>query len=106
MIFRWWSSENVAVVTGSNRGIGLEIARQLAGHGLTVVLTARNVDAGLEAIKSLRHQEEGLKVYFHQLDVTDSSSIKEFCCWIKQTFGGLDILVRSLSIPSLGVLFS
>lgn len=93
---RWWSSENVvAVVTGSNQGIGLEIARQLASHGLTVVLTARNVDAGLEAVTSLRHQE-GLKVDFHQLDVTDASSIKEFGRWIKQTFGGLDILVRSL----------
>lgn len=92
---RWWSSENVvAVVTGSNRGIGLEIARQLASHGLTLVLTARNVDAGLEAVTSLSLQQ-GLKVDFHQLDVTDASSIKEFGCWIKQTFGGLDILVRS-----------
>ncbi|CAH8353938.1 unnamed protein product [Eruca vesicaria subsp. sativa] len=95
---RWWSSENVAVVTGSNRGIGLEIARQLATHGLTVVLTARNVDAGLEAVRSLRNQQEGLKVEFHQLDVTDDSSIKEFCCWTKQTFGGLDILVNNAGV--------
>ncbi|CAA7035130.1 unnamed protein product [Microthlaspi erraticum] len=94
---RWWSSENVAVVTGANRGIGLEIARQLASHGLTVVLTARNVDAGLEAAKSLT-QQEGLKVDFHQLDVTDSSSIREFGCWIKQTFGGLDILVNNAGV--------
>lgn len=101
MICRWWSSENVAVVTGSNRGIGLEIARQLAGHGLTVVLTARNVDAGLAAVKSLRDQG-GLEVDFHPLDVTDSSSISEFGCWIKQTFGGLDILVRILWIRNLG----
>ncbi|CAN8251957.1 unnamed protein product [Cochlearia groenlandica] len=96
---RWWSSETVAVVTGSNRGIGFEIARQLAGHGLTVVLTARNVDAGLEAVKSLRHHQDGcLKVFFHQLDVTDSSSIGEFGRWIKQTFGGLDILVNNAGV--------
>ncbi|XP_024007174.1 (+)-neomenthol dehydrogenase isoform X2 [Eutrema salsugineum] len=94
---RWWSCENVAVVTGSNRGIGFEIARQLASHGLTVVLTARNVDAGLEAVNSLRNQE-GLRVDFHQLDVSDSSSIKEFACWIKQTFGGLDILVNNAGV--------
>lgn len=94
VVCRWWSSETVAVVTGSNRGIGLELARQLAVHGLTVVLTARNVDAGLEAVKTLRDQAEGLIVEFHQLDVTDSSSIREFGSWIKQTFGGLDILVR------------
>uniref|UniRef100_A0A1J3FGU2 Short-chain dehydrogenase/reductase n=2 Tax=Noccaea caerulescens TaxID=107243 RepID=A0A1J3FGU2_NOCCA len=94
---RWWSSENVAVVTGANRGIGLEIARQLAGHGLTVVCTARNVDAGLEAAKSLS-QQESLKVDFHQLDVTDSCSIREFGCWIKETFGGLDILVNNAGV--------
>ena len=92
---RWWSSENVvAVVTGSNRGIGLEIARQLASHGLTLVLTARNVDAGLEAVTSLSLQQR-LKVDFHHLDFTDSSSIKYFGFLIKQTFRRLYILLRS-----------
>ncbi|XP_010523410.1 PREDICTED: (+)-neomenthol dehydrogenase [Tarenaya hassleriana] len=93
---RWWSSENIAVVTGANRGIGFEIARQLAGQGLTVVLTARNAETGLEAAKVL--QNECLKVEFHQLDVTDSSSIREFGQWIKETFGGLDVLVNNAGV--------
>lgn len=88
---RWWSSETVAVVTGANRGIGFEIVRQLADHGLTVVLTSRESSAGAEAANVL--QESGLSVVFHQLDVLDSLSIKQFTEWIQQTYGGIDILV-------------
>ncbi|KAJ8752604.1 hypothetical protein K2173_005493 [Erythroxylum novogranatense] len=93
---RWWSSETVAVVTGANRGIGFEIVRQLAGHGLTVILTSRETSAGLEASKVL--QESGLSVAFHQLDVLESSSIKEFAEWVKQNYGGIDILVNNAGV--------
>ena len=93
-VCRWWSSETVAVVTGGNRGIGFEIARQLADHGLTVILTSRESSAGLEAANVLR--ELGLSVDFHQLDVLDSLSIKTFAEWIQQTHGGLDVLVSWL----------
>lgn len=91
MIFRWWSSETVAVVTGANRGIGFEIAHQLASHGVTVVLTSRETAVGEEAVKVF--QEGGLNVAFHQLDIVDPASIQTFCDWIKETYGGLDILV-------------
>ncbi|GAV81752.1 adh_short domain-containing protein [Cephalotus follicularis] len=93
---RWWSSETVAVVTGANRGIGFEIARQLAGHGLTVVLTARDATVGLEAVKVL--QEGGLNVEFHKLDVLDDASIKEFCEWIQNSYGGVHILVNNAGV--------
>lgn len=88
---RWWTSETIAVVTGGNRGIGFEIIRQLAGHGMTVILTSRNTEVGTEAVKVL--QEAGLLVEFHQLDIVDPQSIKEFADWIKLNHGGLDILV-------------
>lgn len=91
MIYRWWSSETIAVVTGANRGIGFEIAHQLALHGVTVVLTSRETAVGEEAVKVL--QEGGLNVAFHQLDIVDPASIQAFCDWIKETYGGLDILV-------------
>lgn len=81
------------MVTGSNRGIGYEIVRQLAGHGIKVVLTSRDITKGQEAVKAL--QQDGLNVAFHQLDILDASSIKIFADWIVNTFGGLDILVRS-----------
>lgn len=93
---RWWTSETIAVVTGGNRGIGFEMTRQLAGHGLTVVLTSRDLSVGIEAVKVL--QEAELNVVFHQLDVTDPSSIKQFADWIKETYGGLDILVNNAGI--------
>ncbi|KAJ4837607.1 hypothetical protein Tsubulata_039296 [Turnera subulata] len=95
-IFQWWSAETVAVVTGANRGIGFEIGRQLADHGITVILTSRESSAGLEAANVL--QESGLSVAFHQLDIVDSSSIKDFAEWIQQTYGGLDILVNNAGV--------
>lgn len=81
-------------MTGGNRGIGFEIIRQLASHGMTVVLTSRDAGVGIEAVKVL--QEVGLLVEFHQLDIVDPQSIKEFADWIQVTHGGLDILVRQL----------
>ncbi|CAI9767254.1 unnamed protein product [Fraxinus pennsylvanica] len=93
---RWWSSDTIAVVTGANRGIGFEIARQIASHGLTVILTSRETKVGEEAAKVL--QEGGLNVMFHQLDVVDSSSIELFADWVKQTFGGIDILVNNAGV--------
>lgn len=93
---RWWSPETIAVVTGANRGIGFEMARQLAAQGLTVILTSRDTSVGLEAAKVL--QEGGLNVDVHQLDVLDSSSVQEFCDWIRERYGGIDILVNNAGV--------
>ncbi|KAL2933479.1 Carbonyl reductase [NADPH] 1 [Bienertia sinuspersici] len=93
---RWWTSETIAVVTGGNRGIGFEITRQLAGHGLTVILTSRDTEVGIEAVKVL--QEAGLLVEFHQLDIVDPQSITNFADWIQETHGGLDILVNNAGV--------
>ncbi|EXB79420.1 (+)-neomenthol dehydrogenase [Morus notabilis] len=93
---RWWSAKTIAVVTGGNRGIGFDISRQLAAHGLTVILTSRDSNVGLEAAKVL--QEGGLNVAFHQLDVLDPLSIKNFADWLHQNYGGLDILVNNAGV--------
>jgi NADP-dependent 3-hydroxy acid dehydrogenase YdfG len=82
-----------AVVTGANKGIGLETVRQLASQGITVVLTARDEKRGMEATSKLHHS--GLpNVVFHQLDVSDSVSIHNLANFIRDKFGRLDILVR------------
>jgi (+)-neomenthol dehydrogenase len=82
------------VVTGGNKGIGLEVCRQLAGNGVTVVLTARDETRGAAAVKKLR--ELGLSnVIFHQLDITDASSIARLADFVKTRFGRLDILVNN-----------
>ncbi|XVF11345.1 hypothetical protein REPUB_Repub08aG0019700 [Reevesia pubescens] len=93
---RWWSEETIAVVTGANRGIGFEIARQLAGHGLSVILTSRDTSVGIEAAKVL--QEGGFNVDVHQLDVLDAESISAFIEWIKENYGGIDILVNNAGV--------
>ncbi|KHN31241.1 (+)-neomenthol dehydrogenase [Glycine soja] len=94
---RWWSKETVAVVTGGNRGIGFEICRQLAGHGVTVVLTSRDESVGVESAKVL--QEGGLtEVACNQLDILDPSSINQFAHWLKENYGGLDILVNNAGV--------
>ena len=90
---RWWSRETVVVVTGANKGIGLALIRRFAKLGLTAVLTARDATKGNEAVNSLK--AEGLRnVDFHQLDVTNPRSVATFTSWLRQRFGGLDILVR------------
>jgi hypothetical protein len=96
----------VAVVTGGNRGIGLEICRQLASNGVLVVLTARDEKKGSQAVEEL--QSSGLSgVIFHRLDVADRSSVTQLAEFVKARFGTLDILVSSLfsSTAASGALF-
>jgi len=83
------------MVTGGNRGIGLEICKQLASNGITVVLTARDEKRGAEAVSTL-----GLSnVVFHQLEVSDPSSAARLADFIKEKFGKLDILVWTYDFP-------
>uniref|UniRef100_A0A8R7PH14 (+)-neomenthol dehydrogenase n=1 Tax=Triticum urartu TaxID=4572 RepID=A0A8R7PH14_TRIUA len=90
----------IAVVTGGNKGIGFEVCRQLASHGVAVVLTARDEPRGAEAVEKLRAL--GLaQVIFHQLDVTDTSSIATLFVFLKTRFGKLDILVNNAAIGGL-----
>ncbi|XP_057767716.1 uncharacterized protein LOC130987997 [Salvia miltiorrhiza] len=93
---RWWTSNTIAVVTGANRGIGYEIAHQLAMHGLTVIFTSRDTSVGEVAAKVL--QEQGLSVVYCQLDILDPSSIEAFSAWIKEVYGGIDILVNNAGV--------
>ena len=88
-----WRYYRYAVVTGANKGIGLETVRQLATAGVTVILTARNENRGKEATSKL-HQSGLSNVVFHQLDVLDTESIKSLAKFMETEFGRLDILVR------------
>lgn len=93
---RWWTKDTVAVVTGANRGIGLEIARLLTKLGLTVILTARDEARGRAAVEKLTSQ--GLNVAFHPLDIANKSSIDDFAKWLQTKYGGLDILVNNAAV--------
>nr|WBU15635.1 (+)-neomenthol dehydrogenase [Elsholtzia bodinieri] len=84
-----------AVVTGSNKGIGFEICRQLATQGVTVVMTARDEKRGLEAAEKLKALGLSDFVLFHQLDVSDQSSIASFAQFLQSHIGKLDILINN-----------
>ncbi|XP_057980043.1 (+)-neomenthol dehydrogenase-like isoform X1 [Malania oleifera] len=90
--------DRYALVTGANKGIGLEICRQLASNGIVVVLTARDEKRGLEAVQKLRDSGLSNHVLFHQLDVADPISIASLADFIKTKFGKLDILVNNAAI--------
>jgi NAD(P)-dependent dehydrogenase (short-subunit alcohol dehydrogenase family) len=85
-----------ALVTGGNRGIGLEICRQLARLDIQTLLTARNTSEG-ERI-ALHLQKEGLPILFHALDVTSEESIRQIVLFVEQQWGGLDILINNAGI--------
>ncbi|XP_021279592.1 (+)-neomenthol dehydrogenase-like [Herrania umbratica] len=95
------ATKRYAVVTGANKGIGLEICRQLASKGVMVVLTARDENRGLEAVEKLKESGVSDNVVFHQLDVTDPVSIASLADFIGTQFGKLDILVNNAAIAGV-----
>jgi NAD(P)-dependent dehydrogenase (short-subunit alcohol dehydrogenase family) len=90
------NEQRVALVTGANRGLGLEIATQLARLGYRVVLAARDGDAAVAAAQRL--EAAGLPVLPAQLDVTDEGSVTRLATWIAGELGRLDVLVNNAGI--------
>lgn len=88
--------QRTALVTGANRGIGLEVGRQLAKLGLKVILTARDEGKGLSAVQKLR--KDGLEVDFLALDITSPESIQALRAGVEKNYGGLDVLVNNAAI--------
>lgn len=74
----------IALITGANRGLGLEIARQLEARGMTVLSGARNAGA-----------------HFIPLDITDQASIAGAAAYVTEKFGHLDVLVNNAAIQSM-----
>ncbi len=86
----------VALITGANKGIGLEIARQLGNNGLTVLIGARDAARGKAATQTL--QEEGVDARFLLLDVTNQNIIESAAKTVEADFGRLDVLVNNAGV--------
>jgi NAD(P)-dependent dehydrogenase (short-subunit alcohol dehydrogenase family) len=89
-------TSRLALVTGANRGIGYETARQLAAEGVRVLLAGRDREAVAVAAEELRGA--GLAVQPLVLDVTDTDSVREAAAEVERTYGRLDILVNNAAI--------
>jgi len=90
------AEEKVALITGANKGIGKEIARQLGAQGLTVLIGARDEGRGAEAAAEL--QKEGIRAHSIPLDVTDQASIDAVAKMLESDYGRLDVLVNNAGI--------
>jgi NAD(P)-dependent dehydrogenase (short-subunit alcohol dehydrogenase family) len=90
------NNKKVALITGANRGIGFETARQLGKEGIKVLLGARDEERGKEAESKLKN--EGLDVEFVHLDVDDPKTHESAAKYIEATYGKLDILVNNAGI--------
>lgn len=86
----------IALITGANRGIGLETAKQLGQCGIDVVITSRDMDKGQHAITQLA--AEGVTAHVLQLDVTDADSVMTLKQNVLNEFGRIDILINNAGI--------
>lgn len=96
------TDKRVALVTGANRGMGLEIVRQLSRLGLIAVLAARDLEKGKVAAATLAAEE--LDVPIVALDVTDADSIRAAVAEVRGLFGRIDVLVNNAAILKEGLL--
>jgi len=85
----------VALVTGANQGIGLQIAKDLVANGLTVLVGSRNFERGVAAAAEI-----GADAHAIQLDVTDPASIAAAADRVKREFGRLDVLIQNAAIAT------
>lgn len=88
--------KRIALITGANKGIGFEVARQLAQKGIEILLGSRDEDRGRKAVEQL--QSENLPVSFISIDVTKQSTIDAAVTEITNRYGRLDILINNSGV--------
>jgi NAD(P)-dependent dehydrogenase (short-subunit alcohol dehydrogenase family) len=89
-------SKQVAFITGANKGIGLEVARQLGAKGYLVVIGSRDAERGVKAAETL--SKEGLDVRSIKVDVESESDIAALPKYFEESFGRLDVLINNAGV--------
>ena len=90
-------TDRIALITGANQGVGLQVAKELVAKGLTVLVGSRNFERGDAAAKEI-----GPGAIALQIDVTDQASITAAAERIREEFGRLDLLVNNAGISNTG----
>ena len=90
------NNKKIALITGANRGIGLETARQLGSRDILVIVGARDLKKAEAATATL--QKEGIEARALNLDVNNSESIRKAVDQVGHDFGRLDILINNAGV--------
>jgi len=90
--------QTIAVVSGSNKGIGLEVVRQLCEKRAFGIVYLTDKDEGIKSVKEL--QAKNLNPLYHQLDITDQASVDKFANHLKENHGKIDCLVNNAGIST------
>ncbi len=88
--------DKYALITGANRGIGLETGKQLLAKGWTVIFTSRNMHTGRPIVNEIR--QEFKTAWFHQLEVTYEDSIRDMVQYVMDEHGKLDVLINNAGV--------
>lgn len=88
--------KKIALVTGANKGIGLETARQLAAQGMTVLVGSRDAQRGEEAVEKLQKESGGVRLL--EIDVANRESIRKAAAKVEKEFGRLDVLINNAGV--------
>lgn len=91
-------ADRVAIVTGSNSGIGYETALALAEHGATVIMACRNLDKANAAAEQIRQSNPAGEVVVMQLDLGDLDSVSNFASEFQAKYDRLDLLINNAGI--------
>jgi NAD(P)-dependent dehydrogenase (short-subunit alcohol dehydrogenase family) len=107
MSVKGWSVTNMpdltgrtAVVTGANRGIGLEVARGLSSRGAQVVLAVRDTGRGEAAAAAIRTTRDGASLEVMALDLADLASVHRFAAAVRSRWSALDLLINNAGVGS------
>ena len=90
------AAEKIAFITGGNKGLGLETARQLGKLGITVVIGSRDAAKGKAAVEKLK--AEGVNAEAIRFDITKAADYKDVYNYLDQKFGRLDILINNAGV--------